>query len=372
MAASQVNAARRLRVFYLITELDAGGAEKALFELASRLDRTRFEPVVGCLSGRGVFGRRLEEAGVEVVYFDAGRFSAGVVWRVARELRRRQADVMHAFLFHANMVGRFAARLAGTRRVICSVRVEDPRRWRLWADRLTQGLMDFETCVSSAALEYTRRSGVAGRKLVAIPNGIDVALYARPEPAPAEWSLPVAAPVAAVVARLDEQKDPMTMLEAFAMARAPGAVLAWAGDGPLAEAARRRAEELGLTDRVRFLGRLADVRPLLGRADVFALASRWEGMPNCVLEAMASGLPVVATAVGGCRELVEDEVTGLLARPGDAGDLGKKLGILLEQEGLRRKMGEAGRRRAAERFSLDAMVRANEDLYMLPQDLTAR
>lgn len=369
MASCQDKTARRIKVFYLITELDAGGAEKALFELASRVDRERFAPVVGCLSGRGVFGQRLEEAGVEVVHFDAGRMSVGVVWRVARELRRRGADVMHSFLFHANMVGRVAARLAGTRRVVCSVRVEEPRRWRLWADRLTQGLMDFETCVSEAALEYTRRAGVARRKLVAVPNGIDVGNYARPAPAPAEWGLPANALVVAVVARLDEQKDPLTMLEAFALTKSAGAVLAWAGDGPMAAAARHRAAELGLADRVRFLGRLADVRPLLGRADVFALASKWEGMPNCVLEAMASGLPVVATAVGGCRELVEDEVTGLLARPGDASDLAAKLGRLLGDGALRRAMGNAGRLRASERFSVEAMVRANEELYTRGQPL---
>lgn len=355
------------RIFYLITELDVGGAEKTLFELATRLDRRRFEPAVGCLFGRGEVGRWLEERGVEVVHFDMrGKADWGVVRRVRHELLRRGPELLHTFLFHANVVGRLAARRVPLKGVVSSVRVEERRRLHLLGDRLTRGLMDAETCVSESAREYThRRARVPLDKLAVVPNGIEVERHTHPPPPPVSWRLPADGPLVATVARLDAQKDPETLIAAFALARqrVPKASLAWAGGGPLFAATRDRIRRAGLAECVRLLGAVDDVRPLLGAADAFALASRWEGMPNSVLEAMAAGLPVVATAVGGCPELVVDAETGLLVPPGDARALADALVSLLSDPPKARKMGQAGRARARDHFSLDGMVRANVAIY---------
>jgi glycosyltransferase involved in cell wall biosynthesis len=135
-----------------------------------------------------------------------------------------------------------------------------------------------------------------------------------------------------------------------------------AGEGSLAEAARRRAERLGVAGRVRFLGVRADVAELLSACDIFALASDWEGSPLAVMEAMAAGLPVVATAVGGVPELVEDGVTGILAPRGDLQALGSALETLAGNPRLRREMGDAARERA-KRFEVSAMVEGYAALF---------
>jgi len=354
-------------VFYLITELDVGGAERTLYELATRLDRTRFAPTVGCLTGRGPLGRRLEEKGVEVIYFDMrSAFDVGAWKRLRRTLRERKPDILHTFLFHANFVGRLAARGSDIEKVISAVRVEEPRWTHLWGERLTRRWVDVVTCVSESARLFTHeKTGYPLDKLVTIPNGIDVARFDEQVAVPAEWNLPTDAPVVAVIGRLDDQKDPLLMLKAARLVRerAPKVVFAFAGDGPLASACRGRSEEMGLGGGVRWLGWIPDVRALLQRAACLALSSRWEGMPNAVLESMAAGIPAAAFGVGGTSELIVHNSTGLLTTPGDIAALGSAIYELITNPGRAGRMGARARIRAERSFSLEQMVSANQALY---------
>jgi len=355
------------KIFYLITELDVGGAERTLYELATRLDRSRFAPTVGCLTGRGPIGRRLEEKGIEVVYLNMrSAFDIRAWRRLRRWLRERKPHILHTFLFHANFAGRLAARGLGIERVISAVRVEEPRRMHLWGERLTRRWVDVVTCVSESARLFTHeRTGHPLRKLVTIPNGIDSACFDEALAPPAEWNLPPDAPVVAVVGRLDDQKDPLLMLEVARIVRkrAPKAIFVFAGDGPLASKCRARAEAAGLGDGVRWLGWIPDVRPLLQRAACLALSSRWEGMPNAVLESMAAGIPTAAFGVGGTSELIVHEATGFLAPPGDAEALARAIYELITNPDRARRMGVHARVRAERSFSLEKMVNANQALY---------
>jgi len=355
------------RIFYLVTELDPGGAERALYRLVTALDRRRFHPVVGCLRGRGIVGRWLTARGVEVVYFDMfGVVDVGALARVGHEIRRRRPHLVHTFLFHANLVGRLAAPFAKVPHVICSVRVEEPRRLHLWLDRLTQQFVTVEVCVSESARRFTaERAGIPPAKLRVIPNGVVLSDFDDIPPATGAWVLDVGHPLVATVGRLDEQKDPMTFLHAAALvhARQPQACFAWAGRGPLRHRAEREAHRLGLAGAVRFIGYLADVRPLLAQCAVFVLSSRWEGMPNVVLEAMACRKPVVATSVGGCPEVVREGETGYLVPPGNPEALAERIGTLLADPARRRAMGEAGRRRIEADFTHEHTVRLWEELY---------
>ena len=356
------------RVFYLITELDVGGAEKTLCRLVTRLDRRKFEPLVGCLMGRGVIGQWLEKAGVRVAYLGMRSWWDVASWvRLRGALKKFRPHVLHSFLFHANMAGRLAGAGLGIEKVICSVRVEEPRRWHLLAEALTHRLVDVVACVSASTCRFThRRAGVPVEKLAVIPNGLDPDEYemgaAR---VPPEWRLPSDVPVVAWIGRLVPQKDPLLMLRAAAIVarRIPDTIFVFAAGGPMGQECRAEAERLGLRGNVRWLGWVDDVKPLLARMNLLALSSKWEGMPNVALEAMACRKPVVATNVGGCSEVIVQGETGFLVKWGDAPALAESVQKLLVSPALSAELGAKGHRRVREHFSIDRMVRANQGLY---------
>ena len=359
--------ARPVRIFYLITELDPGGAEQALFRLVTGIDREMYQPVVGCLCGAGGVGRWLQERGVEVLHFRMGHpTDLAALGRIAAEMRRRRPDLVHTFLFHANLIGRLAAFMARVPRVISSVRVEEPRWLHLLGDRLTRRLVDLEVCVSESSRAFTaRRAGIPESKLAVVPNGVDLRHFDTVPQTFAGWRLGAGQPVIGTIGRLDEQKDPVTFFRAAALVRErfPDVLFAWAGGGPLRLRAEIEVSRLGIGDAVRFLGYLSDVRPFLARLAVFALASRWEGMPNVLLEAMAMRRPVVAAAVGGCPEIVADGDTGYLVPAGDPEVLAARICDILADRDRARAMGEAGRRRVEKRFSNERVIREWVNVY---------
>jgi glycosyltransferase involved in cell wall biosynthesis len=218
--------------------------------------------------------------------------------------------------------------------------------------------------------EQVRRSFRAwyGAEPVAtIPNGIDVDAFRRPG-ARQQWrrenGFAAGDSLIASVARLEPQKNPLALIESFAQAfgDAPRWRLLLAGDGSLREAAREYSARRGVAERVHFLGVRTDVAELLAACDLFALSSHWEGNPMAVMEAMAAGLPVVATAVGSVPELVADGETGLLVLPGQERAFADALASLARDPGRWREMGNAGLRRAAA-FSVDTMVASYAGLF---------
>ena len=356
------------KVLYLITELDPGGAERALYALATRIDRRKYEPMVVCLTGRGKIGASLEEADVEVIYLDMkSPWDFGAWFRLRALLGERRPNILHAFLFHGNMAAKLAGIGQRPGRIICSVRVDEPRWWHLYSDRLTRGLVDVVTCVSEATRRYTHKhTKIPLNKLVVIPNGVDPEQCDMPlMAAPDAWRFPPEAPVVAWVGRLSEQKDPCLLLRAAScvLKEIPETIFAFAGTGPLAETCQAEAARLDIAERVRWLGWLDDIRPLLARMDVMALTSKWEGMPNVLLEAMACRKPVVATEVGGCPEIVVHGKTGFLVPWNDPQAFADRLVRLLSSDPLRTDFGTAARDRVEQKFSIQSMVEANERLY---------
>jgi glycosyltransferase involved in cell wall biosynthesis len=358
-----------IKVLFLINELDVGGAEVVLTQIATRLDPSRFRPSVACLWGRGALAEKLAAHGIPGHFLDFRRkWDLGVLFRLRRLLNTGKFDVLHTFLFQANIVGRLAARFASERPItLAGVHVTDPRRYHFWIEGWTSELVDKFLAVSEgvrARLIQTAR--IPPDKIVTIPNGVEPAAPAESRGLRAELKLPPEARIVATVGRLTEQKGLCYLIEAAAqvLKHRPDAHFLIVGQGPLEGALRRQAEQLGVAGNVHFLGWRKDAALIAAAADLFVLPSLWEGMPIALLEAMAAGVPVVATQVAGSSEIVESEKYGILVPPADAGALGREILGLLSNPERARQLGAAGRQRVLEAFSVEKMVRAHEELYL--------
>lgn len=359
----------RIRVLYLITELLPAGAERIVQSLASGLDPQRFEVRVASLRspggarGDGEIADELRAAGVPVVPLRAeGKLSPRAAARLAFELYTFRPHVVHAHLFHANLAARLLGRLGGAK-VAATYHVVERRSLRLRraAQRLTIPLEDVSVCVSEAVASYVREALGAPAPRV-IPNGIDLSRYGAPSDpdaarvaARAALDLPAEAFLIGAVGRLDPQKAPGLLLEAFGRLDDPRALLVYAGEGPLA--AEVQAAATSLADgpwgpRVRFLGFRQDVPQVLDALDVFCLASRWEGFGLALAEALARGVPSIATRVDSLPEVMGE--AGVLVSPEDPQALADALGELRDPE----RRAELRRRgpTQAERFGLEPML----------------
>lgn len=357
----------RPRLLLLVTLAEVGGAQTYVAQLVPGLV-DEFEVTVAAW-GPGPLRAVVEGAGARYVALRHVRRAVSPLHdplgllELVRLCRRLRPDIVHANSSKAGVLGRLAAWLARV-----PVRVFTVHGWAfmqyhgaasslyLWLDRLVAPLTTTFVCVS----ERTREAGIAARtcapgRTAVIPNAIDVS--AAP-PARLEGN----PPRVVSVGRLKEPKDFVGLVRALAVVDAPftAAIVGDGPDRPLVEAAVAAA---GVAGRVELLGERDDVPELLASADVFVLSSLSEGMPISVIEAMAAGLPVVASAVGGVPELVADGETGYLVPPGDVDALAVTLERVLADEGLRRRLGEAGRRRALERFDVEAFREAHRSLY---------
>jgi glycosyltransferase involved in cell wall biosynthesis len=355
----------------VITELDVGGAERALVSLATGLDRRRWAPAVVALGPEGPLAGPLRAAGIATTCLGVDRRRPlRAVARLAGALRAQRPRLAQSFLFHANVATRLAAILARVPWVVGGLRVaEREKEWHLLLDALTARLAAGSVCVSRGVWRHSRDVGrLPAERLAIIPNGVDPAPIDRAEPTPlGAIGVPEGAHLALYVGRMHPQKGVPVLLDAahrLVLSARPDWHLALAGDGPdLGQLRASTATNPALADRVHWLGRRDDVPGLLKAADVLVLPSLWEGMPNVVLEAMAARRAVVATGVEGAEDLVVPGQTGWLVPPSDAVALaGALIEAAAEPERLRR-FGQAGRARVEAEFSPRAVVAAYERLW---------
>jgi glycosyltransferase involved in cell wall biosynthesis len=363
-----------MKVLQLITGLGQGGAEQVVFDLATRLDAERYEPFVCSVldpsGARSAYVGRLIEAGVPVASLGITRKwqFRRAVGRLGSLLRDVQPDVLHCHLFHANVLGRRVARAVGLRPVIATVHIAERRRrpWRFWLERRTDPLGCVTVCVSQAVLEFqTRKTGLPRERFVVIPNGIDTVRYERPlrpkGEVRAEWGIGPDAAVVGSVGRLDRQKGYRYLLRAFAERARDTAdcVLVVAGEGPERRKLTRLAERLGCAERVHLLGRRTDVPDLLHAFDIFVMSSLYEGLPLALIEAMAAGIPIVASNVDSVPEVLGGG--GRLVPPRDPAALASAIAETLARPDADRV--ERGQNRARSEYDVRVMVRRYAELY---------
>lgn len=361
------DAAGPIRIVILSNTVQLGGADKQVVALAQGLRRRGCTVSVLTLSPLGPMGHEAHASGLSIkgLGFTAGHPSPRRLMALVSLLRRTRPHVLICFMYHAIVLGRVAGALTSVPVVIASLRNEFlGGRLRDKILRITDGLGNVTTANSRAvAGDLVRRGVVPAKRMLAIPNAIDTAPYG----APAVDSASVRSELGVqekeflwlTIGRLGPTKDYPNLLRAFAhlAARYPRARLWIVGVGALQDQIKREVETLQLTERVSFLGARRDVPALLRAADGFVLASAWEGMPNAVMEALASRVPVVATEVGGVCELVEDGISGYTVPPKDAEALGTAMErVMNASPESRRRMGEAGRTRMEREYGLERVI----------------
>lgn len=358
----------RPRILQLLATGGNGGAQESYSGLLLRLDRTRYEVRAVSLSA-GSAVQRLRRLGVAVEVIDEPDDEAAAR-ELAAYLRRHEIDLVHSHMYRAEVVGTRAAIAAGTPVIVATVhssRVRSPHDVATLA-ALTRH-MD-RLVVPSASIEAKVRAEGRAARFAVIPNGVDLERFAAPTPPCAlrsEIGMPRDGLLVGVLARLEPEKGHRYLIDAMPriVERVPSAWLAVVGEGSCdvelrAQAARlpRRARE-----RVAFTGRREDVAAVTADLDVAVLPSLREAQGISVLEAMARRRPVVASAVGGIPEVVSDGVDGILVPPADPRALADALVRVLSDDRLRRRLGDAGYRTVAQRFSIDAQVRRIEVVY---------
>lgn len=311
-----------VRVAFCITELDPGGAERALVEIVTRLDPAHWEVRVFCLGPETDLSRQLRDHGISTVCLGARRaYQVGVLFSLIQQLREFRPALLQTFLFHANIVGRLAGWWAGVPVILSGLRVaERGRRWHLWLDRWTNRFVTLNVCVSEGVRQFAiSHGGLPAAKLRVIPNGVDAERFATALPVDLRpLGIPEGAWTLVTVGRLTAQKGHDELLGAMAplLIEDPRIHLLIVGEGPERETLDWLADSFEVSGQVHLPGFQADIPGILKSCQAFVLPSRWEGMPNALLEALAAGLPCIATDVEGVRELLAGGA-GIVVPPGD-------------------------------------------------------
>lgn len=361
-----------MHIAYLIPTIDRiGGAEKQLMLLAAGMARRGWRVTVIALSGNG--GQAAQDLSVANVSFLSLQMPGSLAslhgWhRLRRWISSAQPEVIHAHLAQASLMGRLIRLLAPVRVLIDTIHSPATgSNLRQLAYRLTSRLSDAVTAVShTCAQSWLDARTLHRSELTVIPNGIDTERW-KPFLTSRDDTQKTAAETAEfrwiAVGRLDAVKDYATLLHAFSMLPA-SARLAIAGSGPLEEALHLQARQLGIDDRVRFLGFQNDVRPFMQNSDAFVLSSRWEGLPIALMEASACGLPAVFTETPGSRELLSASPLPI-APVGDSVALAAAMKALMDlSKSKRRQLGESARRHVVASFDQEAVLTQFETLYL--------
>jgi glycosyltransferase involved in cell wall biosynthesis len=341
--------------------LQVGGQEKLLVEFARHADRSRFDLHFISLGGRGPLADALESAGWPVTTLEKPTgLKPSLFVRLALLFRRLQLDVVHTHDDRPLIYGAPAAWLARTKTILHTHhhgRLPQTSRRQSWLIRQAARLTHRFVCVSQDSARFMEEQGVNHTRVMTLWNGIDLNRFAFRGFAPG-------GPIV-TVARLSPEKGIDVLLRAMAeVLRTEKRVrLEIAGDGVLRGDLERLTAELGIAGQVRFLGEVADIPALLARASLFVLPSHSEGISLTLLEAMARGLAVVATKVGGNSEVVIDGETGFLVPANDPAALAAKVRQLVGDTDRCQMMGRAGRRRVEAYFDIRGVLESYERLY---------
>jgi glycosyltransferase involved in cell wall biosynthesis len=362
------------KLLYLITDLSLGGAQKVLTYIIEHLDRNWFRPLVACLyGGDSPIGDDLRNMGIPVYDLKMNKkWRLDSLWRLYKLLHTKDITILHSSLFHANMAARLVGTLAHTPIIITwRQNINIGSNFRDFTNKLTSSLDDHVVAVSeNTRLIELQASGVPPNKVSVVHNCIDVARYELTKSLDrniirAGLDIPKDAFLLGVVGRLHPQKGLFFLLDALLKIKnsIEQVELLIIGEGALRYDLEAHADSIGVSGITKFTGPRTDIPEILRALDVFVLPSLWEGLPLALLEAMASGLPVIATDVGGIPEVVINRETGLLIQPSNSQAIADAVLLLFNDRNLRIRLANAGSAFVYAQFSAQTLVKEMETVY---------
>jgi glycosyltransferase involved in cell wall biosynthesis len=360
----------RKRILHIIPTLDQAGAEKQMSLLACRLPPEEFDLHVCALTHGGPLSTGLVEAGIAVtVIGKRWRLDPQAYWRLRCYLAGLRPDLIHTWMFAANAYGFAAAKAAGVDCLVAGQRCVDP--WKGWSHLAVDRYVARRCCrvvVNSPAVrDFYVEHGLPAEKFRVIPNGVAAAepTHTTRRQLLSELGLPAGSRLVGLIGRLWRQKrvkDAIWAADLLKVIRDDLHLLV-IGDGPQRDRLRRFRDQVRIRDKVHFLGHRGDVPRILPHLDVLWSTSGYEGQSNAILEAMAAGVPVVATDIPGTRDLVLPGTTGYLVPLGDRAGFARYTDRLLDDAELAARLGQAGRERARREFSVEKMIQLHAELY---------
>lgn len=352
-----------LRIAFIAGTLGQGGAERQLFYMVKTLIEHGAYPRVLCLTQGEFWEEKIRALGVPVIWVGQSTSRLMRLFRIVQELRYHPVDIVQSQHFYTNLYAVAAARLLALREVGA---IRNDSFSEVWANGRLLGRLSLRTpriiaANSRQGIQNAIKLGIPAERLFFLPNVVDTG-YFRPLTYRKRHQVRLL-----LVGRLVHQKRVDRFLTVLAKIRAIAEVPVSGlivGDGPLRSILEQQAKALGLLpDGVEFRGQVSDMRPIYKEADILVLTSDWEGTPNVILEAMASGLPVVATKVGGVPEVVQHELTGYLVHPDDEDSMVDVLLRLIHEPSLREEMGASGRAYVEKHHSLQRLPFLLQELY---------
>ncbi|MEM7798093.1 MAG: glycosyltransferase [Chloroflexota bacterium] len=361
-------------VLILITDLTTGGAQRALLRFLSNVssDQYRFT-VVTLLDGDGRFAEEIAALGIGVIDLNMNpKWRLDRLFALIQIIRQHRPLILHAWMIHANIIGRLIGRITGIPNVIISRRTDrlgSPLRVNV--NRLLSGWSDRVIAVSDETRQIELvETGLPLDRVVTVPNGIEMGQFQEIDAAARQSirdSLGIAKNEFLIgsVGRLVLAKGYPDLISAMktVVATNPNVKLIIIGEGELRSQLEAQAAHLGLTEHISLPGRRSDIPQFMQALDLFVLSSHWEGMPNALLEAMAAGTPSIATSVSAAPEIIGEDEFGLLVPSEDPSKMAEAILLLRKDLQLRQALGEAGRKRIETNYTLEASVCRTLEVY---------
>ncbi|MBU1862823.1 MAG: glycosyltransferase [Candidatus Omnitrophica bacterium] len=361
----------KIKILYLISELNVGGAETMLYDLVTRLDRTLFDITVVSLQDEGHFGPLLKKAGITVESLDMDhKWDIAKLTGIHTIVKDKGFDIIHSLMFHANIIGRIVAKLYKIPINISAVHtIEKGQLWHLAIDRMTRFLVTKETVVCDAARLYMmEKTRIKSEKITVINNGVDLTQYTGPfdiEELKKQYELPPDKKIVGTIGSLTKPKGHIHFIKAakWVLSKEPDTIFVIVGRGPLKKKLQHKIIQLDLDKHIRFFDYVAPIANMLATFDCFVLSSLWEGVPISLLEAMALKKPVVVTATGGMTEVVKNDKTGFVVPPADEKYLSNAIVEVFKDPTRTAEMGSSAYTTITQRYTIESTIKKTVFLY---------